>query len=79
MTGTGIHSGDLLIVDLAVEATSGRVVAAVDGELTSKRLIQRQGKVLLQAEHPNYPPLLIQEHTNCTIWGVVIYAIHHVR
>jgi SOS-response transcriptional repressor LexA len=39
MTGAGIHDGDLLVVDREREARSGSiVVAAVDGELTLKRL-----------------------------------------
>jgi len=39
MIGYGIHSGDLLIVDRAIEAVNGSVViAVVNGELTVKRL-----------------------------------------
>lgn len=80
MTEAGIHSGDLLIVDRALEALSGQVViAALDGELTVKRLIKRRGKVYLQAANPNYPPLPIRSETDCVIWGVVTYAIHQVR
>jgi DNA polymerase V len=42
MTGARIHSGDLLIVDRSLEATDGNVVvAALDGELTVKRLYKR--------------------------------------
>jgi DNA polymerase V len=80
MCEAGIHSGDLLIVDRALEATSGHVVvAAIEGELTVKRLIKRQGQVCLQAANPNYPPIMLHEHSNCTIWGVVVYAIHSVK
>jgi len=39
MTGAGIHNGDLLVVDRAAEPISGCVVvAAIDGDLTVKRL-----------------------------------------
>ena len=39
--GAGIHSGDILIVDRALEAISGKVIiAVVDGELTVKRLLR---------------------------------------
>jgi DNA polymerase V len=80
MIGAGIHSGDLLIVDRCLEARSGQVVvAAVDGELTVKRLRKRRQQVVLEAEHPDYPPIVIQAETDCTIWGVVIYAIHTVK
>lgn len=44
MTGAGIHSGDLLIVDRSLEPTDGHVVVAVlDGELTVKRLQMSHG------------------------------------
>ena len=39
MTGAGIHDGDLLIVDRSIEAAHDKIViAALDGELTVKRL-----------------------------------------
>ena len=39
MLGAGIHDGDLLVVDRAAEARNGKVVvAALNGELTVKRL-----------------------------------------
>src|SRR5262245_6012211 len=52
MVEAGIHSGDLLIVDRAVQAQSGHIViAAVNGELTVKRLRLRQGHYWLEAEN----------------------------
>ncbi len=77
MIGAGIHSGDLLVVDRALEPTDGRVVIAiVNGELMVKRLL-RKGKCLsLVAENPNYPPLMITEETEFQTWGVVTNVIH---
>jgi len=44
MQGLGIDDGDLLIVDRSLEPKHGyTVIAAVDGELTCKRLEQRDG------------------------------------
>jgi DNA polymerase V len=80
MIEAGIHSGDLLIVDRALDATHGRVViAAIEGELTVKRLVKRRGQVYLQAANSNYPPMMLHEQSNCTIMGVVVYAIHPVK
>ena len=77
MTGAGIQDGDLLVVDRSVEAAHGRVViAALDGELLVKRLVRREGRVLLVAEHPGYPDFDITEREHVHIWGVVTYAIH---
>lgn len=77
MIGAGIHDGDLLIVDRSAEASHDRVViAALDGELTVKRLIRRRGKVYLMPENPDYPEIDITEREYIHIWGVVTYVIH---
>ena len=45
MVNAGIHSGDILIVDRSLEAVHGKIViAALNGELTVKRLSRQQGK-----------------------------------
>ena len=42
MTGAGINDGDILIVDRSIEATNRKIViAAVNGELTVKRLVKK--------------------------------------
>jgi DNA polymerase V len=77
MVGAGIHDGDLLIVDRSLEATSGRVVvAALDGELTVKRLRRRRGRIVLQPENPAYTEIVVGEDRALDIWGVVSYVIH---
>lgn len=76
MTGAGIFSGDLLIVDKSVEARSGHIVIAViGGELTVKRLIKTAHGWQLKAEHPDYPPTPIGPDVECTIWGVVTGSV----
>lgn len=77
MIRAGIHDGDLLIVDRSVTAGQGKIViAAVEGELTVKRLIRKGGRVLLAPENPDYPAIDITEREYVHIWGVVVYAIH---
>lgn len=77
MLGAGIHDGDLLIVDRSLEAGHKRVViAAVDGELTVKRLLRRNGRVLLAPENPHYPEIDITEREYVHIWGVVTHVVH---
>nr|WP_052348247.1 translesion error-prone DNA polymerase V autoproteolytic subunit [Imhoffiella purpurea] len=76
MTGAGIHHGDLLVVDRALEPKSGAiVVAVVDGELTVKRLHIEGERVWLMAENPAYPPLEIRDGQELFIWGVVAHAV----
>src|SRR5262249_5332353 len=75
-----IHSGDRLIVDRSLDPQNGDiVVACVDGEVTVKRLVFAEGKVLLMPENPTYQPLEITDEHDFFIWGVVTHAIHKVR
>ena len=76
MVGAGIHHGDLLVVDRALEARSGSiVVAVVDGELTVKRLRLEGERVWLMPENPAYPPLEIRDGMALHLWGVVAHAV----
>lgn len=77
MINAGIMDGDLLVVDRSVPAEHNRVViAALEGELTVKRLVRRRERVFLAAANPDYPDFEITNSEYMHIWGVVIYAIH---
>ncbi|MEO0853598.1 MAG: translesion error-prone DNA polymerase V autoproteolytic subunit [Cyanobacteria bacterium J06648_11] len=77
MLGAGIHPGDLLVVDRALEPRDGKVIIAiVDGELTVKRLQLERDRLLLAPENPNYPVMEIGELTDFEVWGVVTNVIH---
>lgn len=77
MIGAGIHSGDLLIVDRSLEPKDGNVViAALDGELTVKRLSMREGKPVLLPDNEQYQPVEVGEHAAFEVWGVVTNVIH---
>jgi len=77
MTGAGIHDGDLLVVDRSRTPTPGHVViAAVDGELTIKRLQQGKQGLQLAPENDDYPVLDIGEDSDARVWGVVTWTIH---
>jgi len=77
MLGAGIHDGDLLVVDRALNPADGRVVIAVlDGELTVKRLGRKAGRVRLLPENPAYPVIEVNDEQDLVIWGVVTNVIH---
>jgi DNA polymerase V len=72
MKGVGIHSNDILIVDRSVNPINGSVViAAVDGECLVKIYRQESQTTWLQAAHPRYADILINEGNSFEIWGVV--------
>ena len=77
MVRAGIHDGDLLIVDRALEPRDGHVViAAVHGELTVKRLRRSHGRLYLVSDGSGFPPLAITEDMDLHVWGVCRYVIH---
>jgi DNA polymerase V len=77
MINAGIHSGDLLIVDRALEPTDGNIViAGLDGEFTVKRFKKMGEKVLLAAENSGYETIEVTGERDFAIWGVVTAVIH---
>lgn len=84
MTGAGIFSGDVLVVDRAAEPATGCVVVAcVDGEMTVKRFVRRKvggrDRVVLLAENDGYPAIEVGEEQELIVWGVVTYVLHDLR
>jgi DNA polymerase V len=77
MIEAGIHTGDILVVDRSLEAVDGNViVAALDGELTVKRL-SREGETLrLLPANKDYQAIEIRTQQTFEIWGVVTNVIH---
>jgi DNA polymerase V len=77
MIGAGIHHNDILVVDRSLEAAHGKIViAALNGELTVKRLHIAKGAVHLMADNPDYPPIAVSADMELHIWGVVTSVIH---
>jgi DNA polymerase V len=78
MTGAGIHSGDLLVIDRDVEVRDGDVVvAALDGDMTVKRVRRGEEALWLVADNDAYPPQRVT--TELIIWGVVQHVVHEVE
>lgn len=79
MEGAGIFHDDILIVDRALEPKDNKVVIAiVEGEMLVKRLIVKEGRVLLKAENHNYPTIEIFPSCQFEIWGVVTCVLHQI-
>ena len=76
MEGAGIFSGDVLVVDRAVEARDGTiVVAAVNGEMVVKRLVKRSGRQELHSENEQYAPIILGDEDECYVWGSVTGSV----
>lgn len=77
MVGIGIYDGDELLVDRSIEPKHGNIVLAVlNNEFTVKKLYRRGGVVKLLAENLIYPPIVVKDGEELTIWGVVTRNLH---
>lgn len=79
MTGAGIFPGDYLVVDRSIEAVHGAIVlAAVNGEVTVKRLHKTERGAELRAANPAYKPIRVLTGEELQVWGVVTSIIRKV-
>ena len=79
MRNAGILSGDVMVVDRALEPQNNNIVLAVlNGEFTVKR-IQKEGELLyLKPENETFKSIKITEEMGFKVWGVVTHIIHKV-
>lgn len=78
MTGAGIFSGDVVIVDRSAKAVSGKVIIAIlNGEMLIRRFEKSFNKIRLVPETPRLSAIDIDlSGADFSIWGVVTYVIH---
>ncbi len=77
MTGVGIQSEDILVVDRALSPVDNCVVVAVvDGEFVVRRLRIRKSSPRLIPVIGNERAIEVTESTAFEIWGVVTHVIH---
>ncbi len=80
MVNAGIRSGDILIVDRALEVDDDNIVIAqVNGELTVKRIRTIKNELYLVPENPAFQSILITPEMSFDVRGVVTYVIHPAR
>ena len=74
-----MRDGDVLMVDKSIKPKVGKVViAAINGEMTVKRLSEVDGQLTLTADNPNYPDVKVGDFDESMIWGVVTNVIQQV-
>ena len=77
MVGAGIHAGDIVVVDRALEAADQHIIVAILGNTcTVKRLEMTPQSLVLQSAHPGYLPLDVTNRLDFQVWGVVTFVIH---
>ena len=79
MKKAGILNGDMLAVDRSIQPSDGKIViAAIDGELTVKRLSIKSTGTWLMPENDSYDPIPVREGSDLVIWGVVVSVLRSV-
>ena len=74
-----MRDGDVLMVDKSIEPKAGKVViAAINGEMTVKRLSVVDGQMRLTADNPNYNDLKVGDFDESMIWRVVTNVINQL-
>lgn len=76
MSGAGIQSGDMLIVDRSVKPDNGKIIIALmDGELLVRYYEQQRGRKRLIPATPALAPIEVDAAARFAVWGVVTYVI----
>jgi len=80
MIDAGIGEGDILVIDKSLDPKDGDVaICFLDGEFTVKRMVCRDGGLLLMPANEEFRPIPITEENDFLVWGVVTYIIHKAR
>tara|TARA_B100000945_G_scaffold15570_1_gene11646 strand:+ start:137 stop:520 length:384 start_codon:yes stop_codon:yes gene_type:complete len=77
MTDSGIHDGDLLIVDKSINPKNlSTVIANVNEELVVKTFVKEKNKNHLISGQNK---IELNQNSNIIIWGVVTYVVHKLQ
>lgn len=82
MIGARILDGDIVYIRTQPEVENGEIAAVlIDGEATLKRVYYQKGKIILQPENNNYPPLIYEkdEILDVRILGKAVYFLSKVK
>jgi DNA polymerase V len=77
MLHSGIHAGDVLIVDRSIKAANGKiVVAAIDDEIVVRRYHFSFNKLILTADNKRYADIEVGEFSQYQSLGIVTCVVH---
>lgn len=80
MTGAGIHSGDILVVDRSVAPKHNSIIVAVlNGSLMVRRLWKKENCTALMPENPACHPVDVTYMEEFEVWGVATSVIHSLK
>lgn len=79
MRETGIHDGDVVVVDRSRKPRHGDVVvASINGEVSLK-LFKYDGRPTLSFANEEMPVFFLADTADVEVWGVVTWTLHQPR
>ena len=76
MRDAGIFDGDLACADRSLKPGHGIVVvAAVDGEMSIKRMVVEGNRARLSFDNTDLPVFALEELAEVDVWGVVRFTV----
>ena len=79
MTGSGIFTDDIIVVDRSIQPRSGDiVVAALNGGFTLK-VLELEPKLRLIPTNNKYPPIVIGGEDVFELFGVATFSVQQLR
>lgn len=80
MIDAGINSGDLLVIDRALEAKHKDIIISyLNGEFMVKHFINQNGRICLFPANKMYKPYFLHGGDDFEIWGVVTSIIKKLK
>ena len=80
MVQSGIHHGDILIIDRSLNAQDGDVIISViNGEFAVKKISIMNDELFLVSQNSQYTPMKISDDMDFEVWGIVTYSIRKHR
>lgn len=80
MQKSGIHDGDILVIDRSLTARDGSIIiVSLDEEVIIRRLAKKGHRIFLVSDNQQIAPIPIGKDTNWMIWGVATHLIHRFR
>lgn len=68
MINARILDGDIVFIKRQAEVQNGQIAAVlIENEVTLKRVFKKPRQVVLQAENPNYPPIVINGYADVEV------------
>jgi DNA polymerase V len=79
MPDCGIHNGDLMVVDRAIDPVDQSIVVVIiDGDFSVRQLRHTSEGIVLSAASNGSEDILIGNDQDLSVWGVVRWSIHRV-